>query len=645
MALAAQDYIRESASSAPASGSSSQPHGSTDPSGDESARRAQELRAKIRARREGGERSTQEAEVRDPQRQEQARRMAEEEARRKAEEEARHKAEEEARRKAEEEARRKAEEEARRKAEEEARRKAEEEARRKAEEEARRKAEEDARRKAEEEARRKAEEEAPRKAEEEARKKAEKEAKRKADEEAADAAWKRTQVQARLLAEDQAWQEEQAQAMVEAAEKARLAAEEKARQEAAASPPASAKAASPKGKAGSRKAPRRGKVIVLGLVALLVAGLVALHLISFDAQIPRFEELVAVQIQEPVKIRALRIALVPQPHLRLEGVSIGGAGQIRVPVIKAAGELGNLYRDKKVFKAVEFDSMVVTEEGLGWILFSKLPTRDLVFDSVNAQNTTLESKNISLSAFDARLAADDEGGWKTIAIQARDKSFSLELASKGESLKIDINAPSFRIPFGSTLTLEDFVAKGTANVAGLALTEFKGFVLGGTISGNARLKWGANWSLAGELNAKQIDTTRIVPDLIDGGRVAGDASFALQAPDAARLFAAPRLEGSLTIPRGTLLGVDLGSLLQGGEKRGDTRFTDLSASFLHEGGATQFRQARFGQGGMSASGTVDVDADKNVRGRFAADLKLSTELRRANYAISGTLKKVEWRRQ
>ena len=570
------------------------------------------------------------------------RRKAEEEARRKAEEDARRKAEEDARRKAEDDARRKAEEDARRKAEEEARRKAEDDARRKAEEEARHKAEEDARRKAEDEARRKAEEEAPNKVEEEARKKAEKEARKKAEEAAAELAWKRTQVQARLLAEDQAWQEEQAQAMLEAAARA---AEEQAKRAAEATASASPKTAATRGKAGSRTPPRRGKLIALALVALLVAGLVALHLISFDGQIPRFQELVAVQIQEPVKITALRIALVPQPHLRLEGVAIGAEGQIKVPLIKATGEIGNLYKDKKVFKSVQFDSLVITEEGLGWILFSKLPTRDLVFESVDALNTTLQSKNISLPAFDAKLAADDEGGWKTIAIQARDKTFSVELASKGESAKIEITAQSFKIPFGSELMLEDFVAKGTVNSTGLALTEFKGFAFGGTLSGNARLKWGANWSLAGELNAKQLDTARIIPDLIDGGRVAGDASYAMQAPLAAKLFAAPRLEGTLVIPRGTLLGSDVGSLVQGGEKRGDTKFTDLSASFLHEGGATQFRQARFAQGGMSASGTVEVDADKAVRGRFAADLKLSTELKRANLTLSGTLKKIEWRRQ
>ena len=108
---------------------------------------------------------------------------------------------------------------------------------------------------------------------------------------------------------------------------------------------------------------------------------------------------------------------------------------------------------------------------------------------------------------------------------------------------MDINAKSFKVPFGSTLVLEDFIARGTADAAGIVLAEFKGFVFGGTLSGNARLKWGAGWTLAGELNAKQFDTTRLIPELMDGGRVAADAVYAMQAPQAAMLFAAPRLEG------------------------------------------------------------------------------------------------------
>jgi uncharacterized protein involved in outer membrane biogenesis len=211
-------------------------------------------------------------------------------------------------------------------------------------------------------------------------------------------------------------------------------------------------------------------------------------------------------------------------------------------------------------------------------------------------------------------------------------------------VQIEFKARSFKIPFGSDLTLEDMVASGTATPEGLAVTEFKGFAYGGILGGNASLKWGKQWSLSGNLNAKQIDTARVLPGIVDGGRLVGDAAYSMQAPDAAKLFASNHLEGNFLVARGTLLGVDLGRLMQGGGFSGDTRFAEAAGSFVHDRGATQLRQVRLSEGAISANGTVEVDADNTVRGRFAVDLKMSAEQRRANFVISGTLKKIEWRR-
>ena len=615
--LAAEDFIRESTSSTSASA----------PSAAEHLRKAQELREKLKARRQGAERSTPETDAAEQQSHEQARRDAEEEAGREAAERARQEAEAKARRDAEEEAGRKAAERAQQEVEAKARRDAEEEAGRKAAERARQEAEAKARQGAEEEAGRQAAERARQEAEAQARQSAEEEA----GNEAAERTRQRAEVQARLLAEEQAW----------------LESEEKIRREeqAEASRLANAKGASPGEKARSGIPRNWGKTLGLGLVSLVVLALVAIHLISFDGQIPQFEKALAGQFQQPVKIQALHLALVPLPHLRLEGVSIGSDGQIKVPRIKAFGELGNLFSDRKVFKSLELDSPVVTEEGLGWILFGKALGRDMVFGQVSALNASLESKNVSLPAFDAKLQIDGEGAWQTIAIESLDKNLNLELVPKGQSVQIDFKARSFKIPFGSALTLDEMVAKGVADRSGLSLTEFKGFAYGGILDGNASLKWGTNWSLAGELNAKQIDIARMVPELMDGGRLAGKASYGMQAPEAAKLFTTLRLEGNFVIPRGTLLGVDLGSVLQGGGARGDTRVTDLTGSFVHDRGATQLRQVRLNESAMSATGMADVDADQNVRGRFAADLRLSAEQRHANLTISGTLKKLEWRRQ
>ncbi|MDP2825281.1 MAG: cell envelope integrity protein TolA [Sulfuritalea sp.] len=652
-ALAAEDFIRDSASSILAPVSSSQQLGGHDggekpeasapvlpdrrtgrlPVHSEHQRRAEDLRAKIKARREGAELPTPATDARDPQNQDQARRedaeqrAAAEFARQQAEEQARRDAEEEARRKAAERARQEAEEQARRDAEEEARRKAAERARQEAEDQAQRDAEEEARRKAAERARQEAEEQARRMTEEPGRSDAEK----AAGDEAAERARLRAEAQVRLMAEEQAW--------LEAEEKIRREEETKASKQ------TNARAVSQGGKVSSEKPRKWGKALALGLVSLVAVGLVTIHLISFDGQIPQFERAVAGQFQQPVKIKALHLSLLPQSHLRLEGVSIGSEGQIRVSRVKAVGELGNLFSDKKVFKSIELDSPLVTEEGLGWILFSERRAPDVVFGQVSALNASLVSKNISLPAFDAKLQFGGEGASNSIAIESTDKNLSMELTPKGKSIRIDVKAKTFKIPFGSALAFEDFAAQGTADSAGLVLTEFKGFVYGGTLSGNARLKWGANWSLAGELNAKQIDTARLVPELLNGGRLAGAGSYAMQAAEAAKLFTAPHLEGSFNIPWGTLVGVDLGRLLQGGEKRGETKFTELTGSFVHERGATQLRQLRLSQGSMSATGMLDVDADKNVHGRFAADLKLSAEQRRANLVATGTLRNIEWRRQ
>ena len=373
-------------------------------------------------------------------------------------------------------------------------------------------------------------------------------------------------------------------------------------------------------------------------------GLVAIHLISFDGQIPQFEKALAGQFQQPVKIKGLRLSLLPQTHLRLEGVAIGAEGQIRVSGIKAVGGLGNLFNDKKEFKSIELDSPVVTEEGLGWILFGKPLAQDVAFGQVGAVNARLESKNVSLPAVDVKLQSDGEGAWKTVVIESVDKNINLELTRKGETVQIDFKARSFKIPFGSDLTLDDLVASGTADRNQLAVTEFKCFSHGGILSGNARLKWGPQWTFSGELNAKQVDTSRLLPGLIDGARLAGVAAYAMQAADATKLFAANRIEGNFVLGRGTLLGVDLGRMLQGGTMSGETRFAEIAGNFVHDRGATQLKLVRLTEGGMSANGAADVDASKNVRGRFAVDLKLPMEQRRASLAVSGTLTKVEWRR-
>ncbi len=596
-----------------------------------SERKAQELRAKIKARRRGTERAPQDAEVHDREAEEQARREVAEQARQEVEAQARKLAEEQALREAADRARQEAEAQAKRTAVELARRDAEDKARREAEAQARLLAEEWARREAAERARLEAEAQAQLLARELAQRDAEAQARRAAEEEALREVERNrheAEERARVRAEEQAWRE----------------AEEKYRRDEQEAAEEARKRAAAKGaKLASTKPRNLALPLALGLVALMVVALVAVHLISYDGQIPQFEKAAAAQFQQPVKIKALRLSLLPKVQLRLEDVSIGAEGQIKVPQIRASGDLGNLFSDKKVFKSVELDSPVVTEVGLGWILFGKPAVQDVVFGQVTVANARVESKSLNLPVFDAKMQSDGQGAWKAIVIESADKNLNLELTPKGESVQIDVKARSFKIPFGSELTLDEMVASGTANRDELSVTEFKGYAFGGILSGNAVLKWGGQWSFAGGLSAKQVDMVRLVPGLMEG-RMVGTGAYAMQAADPAKLFAANRLEGNFVVARGTLMGVDLGRMVQGGAMSGETKFAELAGSFLHDRGTTQLRQVRLTEGAITATGGVDVDVESNVRGRFAVDLKMSSEQRRANLVVAGNLKKVEWRR-
>jgi hypothetical protein len=596
-----------------------------------SERKAQELRAKLKARRRGTERSPQDAEVHDHEAEEQARREVAEQARQEVEAQARKLAEEQARREAADAARQEAEAQAKRTAVELARRDAEENARREAEAQARLLAEEWARREAAERARLEAEAQAQLLARELAQRDAEAQARRAAEEEALREVERNrheAEERARVRAEEQAWRE----------------AEEKYRRDEQEAAEEARKRTAAKGaKLASTKPRNLALPLALGLAALVVVALVAVHLISYDGQIPQFEKAAAAQFQQPVKIKALRLSLLPKVQLRLEDVSIGAEGQIKVPQIRASGDLGNLFSDKKVFKSVELDSPVVTDAGLGWILFGKPAVQDVVFGQVTVANARVESKSLNLPVFDAKMQSDGQGAWKVIVIESADKNLNLELTPKGESVQIDVKARSFKIPFGSELTLDEMVASGTANRAELSVTEFKGYAFGGILSGNAVLKWGGQWSLAGGVSAKQVDMVRLVPGLMEG-RMAGTGAYAMQAADPAKLFAANRLEGNFVVARGTLMGVDLGRMVQGGAMSGETKFAELAGSFLHDRGTTQLRQVRLTEGAITATGGVEVDVESNVRGRFAVDLKMSSEQRRANLVVAGNLKKVEWRR-
>ena len=650
---------------------------------EERARKEAEEKARLAAQEQARQEAEEQAR-RDAQ--EQARRDAAEQAQREADEKARLEAEAKAQREAEEHARREAEEQARRDAEEQARREADERARLKEKERIRLEAEQQARREAEEEARyaakaqaereakeksrleaeakvtKEAEERARRKEQERARAKreaarqAEWDAKRQAEREAKERAQLAADALAKQDAEKRAKQEQEreqeaatalepdeaaaAQAKKqledEAAERARQQDEREAAQEAA----HEAAQAAMSGNADKpyRKPVKWRQYAALMLIALAVAGVVWVQGMSFDDQARVFEKAATAQFQQPVKIGQVHLALMPQPHWRLEDVAIGKDAQIKVAWIDAIAELGTLFNDRMSIKTIDLGSPVLNEEGLGWLLFGKPQGRDFKSLVVNASNVRLHAQSIGLPAFDARAEIGADGMWQKMVLEEASKKTRIELQPKGETVQIELSADAFAALFGSPFPLEKIVAKGTASRNEIVFTEFNGALYDGVIKGTAKLTWGASWSLTGDVSARQLNTATWAPQLIEGGKLEGSAKYALQGQTAKLLFAAPRLRGNFEIRNGAVLGVELISLLRSFSAGGKSSFSDGSGGFAYESGKIQLRNVQLRAGLVSANGNADVDANNKLNGRFTVDLTAPTRRARAGLAVSGTLK-------
>ena len=661
------------------------------------AREAEELRLKIeverkaredaeRAARAAAERARKEAE-------EKARQEAEQKERREAEEKDRQEAQARAFRENEEKARKEEEEKARRLVEEKERKEEEEKARRLVEEKARKEEEEKARHLAEEKERKEAEEKARHEAAEKARKEADEKAHRHADErarhEASEKARHEASEKARKEADEKSRKQFDERARHEASERARKEADEQARKEAAARAAASvserhvehedaaamarAKAESAalarkderareRAKAEKRKSeaptqsvvqdePRQAyrrkrsmaRPIAIGLFALLICAVIALHLIPLDAR--SFEQAAEASLGQQVKIGVIHISLFPSPQLKMEGVTIGTDLKAQIATVKALPQLGSIWESKKIFNQLELDGLKLPQEWLGAVLWGSRDAEAMRVGRLIVRDWKPDIEGLTLPPMNIDAGYSKDGALEKVVALNSEKTMTLKLGFAEGRTQIEFSGKPFKLPFGGEIEFQDFSGTGTLSPTELIFSQFEATTAGGNLAGNARLRWGANWTLDGEVNARGLDAGRVASLLISSGRLDGKAGYSMRAPGPGKLEGALRVEGTFTVQKGTLGGVDLTHVLQGETTPGgNTMFSEMTGNLLYDAGRVQARQVRLAAGLLNATGNVSMDAQKNLSGGMQMELKAVGTQMRASLSVGGTLSDPSFKR-
>jgi hypothetical protein len=636
----------------------------------EDRREAEEHQRQIRLAREAEDKKRRDADAR-KRKEEEARRWEAEEARRKSDEAYRVRAEQEDRERAEREVAEAAEraavakkaaqeadalsnalfadldsfaqrEEQERKSKEEQDKLEREERLRKAKEDEERKAREEEERKArkEEEKRRREEEEQRQKEEEErlareleARRKEEEEArlKKKREEEARKAA---TQGDIPISRADHGMgdvQEDMRKLTPEARKALRDRQREVARAQKRGDEP-TAKAAS----AYRRKQPVKwGKPVAIALFVLLAAGVGVLNLMPLSTA--EYEKLAAEAIGQPVKIGSARMWVLAGVQMRFENVVIGEG--VKIAQVRAVPELGSVFGDQKVFSRIELEKVVLPQEALGGALFGALQGRQFFARRVVATEVKLEGP-LALPPVSADAAIGGDG--KVAEVKLSGDRLTGLVTPRGDGVMFELTIASFTLPFLNKFSLTEFGAKGTANRQGMTVSEFDGRVYDGTMAGNARIQWGATWSVSGEVRGGGMNAGVFAPSLVSEGRFEGKGRYVMAGKEAERLYETARLDGSFTVARGTLSSFDLSRALQttSAQASGRTQFTELTGQASLASGTLSLRDMRLTAGLLNATGTLDVEPAGNLAGRINAELRNL----RGTFFIGGKLTEPQLRR-
>ncbi|MEK6244851.1 MAG: hypothetical protein AABM33_10165 [Pseudomonadota bacterium] len=520
-------------------------------------------------------------------------------------------------------------EEEEQKAKEEAERKAKEAAARKAKEEAERRAKDDAERRAKQEAENKRRDEEERKAKEEAEQRAREDEERQKQEEAERKAAQRAATAKDVgkgdddigvtdddLDMDDVKKDEKALSAT-----ARTAVREREREQA------------PVAAAAVRRPMKWGKPATIALFVLLVGGVGVLHVMPVSTA--EYEKAASDAMGVPVKIASARLSVITGIEVRFEGVSVGDT--VKIKLVRGYPEIGSLFGSKKSFSRMELEGASLSQSQLADAVLGKVSGENFRVGRVVIKQAKLDGP-LALPALDVEATVSADGSLQSVSLRGGDK-LSVQLSPKGNDIGFEISAGSLALPFVPALSLSDFGMKGTANRGGVTMSEFDGRAFDGVISGSAKIRWGADWLVDGEVRARGVKIAVIAPALVSEGKADGRGTYTMSGPNPATLFENARMQGEFKIEKGVLGSFNLTRALQtgGAQTGGRTEFTELTGQAVYDKGTVKVSNVAIAAGAMNAGASLDIDANGGLSGRIVADVKTPNQTLRATLNVSGKI--------
>ncbi len=236
------------------------------------------------------------------------------------------------------------------------------------------------------------------------------------------------------------------------------------------------------------------------------------------------------------------------------------------------------------------------------------------------------------------------GAPEKILLRNADGTLKLEMQPKGESYQIAAIGSGWKAPFKPNPTFERLDVQGELRPSRLELSRIDGKAYEGLIEGKVTLDWAGNAALTGNLDLKRMNAAKLLKALGSELSAEGELSARLRLDAKAdrldKLAEALRTDGTFEMKRGVAKGFDLGEAVRstgrGPTRGGETKFEQLTGSFLFDPKDCRLGNLRLSSGLFKAGGNLGIAGNAQLSGAMDVELKSSAASLRMLLAVGGT---------
>lgn len=371
------------------------------------------------------------------------------------------------------------------------------------------------------------------------------------------------------------------------------------------------------------------KRLILLLAALIAVLVIMPFFVSLDQYRPGIEQMLAEKLKEPVRLKNLRLAGLPLPHVVVDGIEIGKA-DIKTGRIAITPDLWSLLTADKVIRSVSITGLVINQRGLdripAWIRTNSkaksagfaIRVQTMLLDGV-----LLQSQKASFGPFDARVTLTALGVPERADINTRDGKLRVTLKPDGKNFSLDVQARDWQPPAGPPILFDELLIKGSATLNDANLADIKARLYGGTVIGWTTMDWRKGLQLRGNFSVKAIELRNLVPlfspETRLSGRLTAKPVFSANAQKPEQIGAMLRLDTPFDIQDGVLHGIDIqkaATNLISRDSSGQTRFDVLSGNFALDRATRRITNLKVVSGSLSGDGHVTIAPNKDLSGRI-----------------------------